>query len=230
MGKLAKRVGTGALHALLPWRAVEEVRAAGKSVERMGRMIKEGRDYDASLENASPEELQHRQDRKAIIAEGKSVVLAMEDHDRFQYFVDELQWSEADLANQAKALERSHIVRIIMLYFLLLLTPFIWYQYGALRALNAILLTAYPIVACMRVMVMLIQIEERALWSFGQLRARPGFWFYKRAFTLVGDREDPVESEAAVPGEFASHPQPSAARGAPVAAVQSPGILPEASV
>lgn len=178
MGEKLTRVRNGLAWVFLPMQAVRSVKESGQSISRSLRMLKRGRmivaDDDADL---SP----IRQADVELLEEGREVVLKMEEHDRFAFMATALKWSESELEAQKKALNRSHTIRISLLYFLVMLYPFLCFIYGWKMCIYLTCTAIYLSLMCLKATCLYVQMEERALWSFRSLWSRPHFWLLKKS-------------------------------------------------
>lgn len=150
------------------------------SFTRIKRMLRGERLYEEQL---SEEEAADRREQMKQVKVGREIVMGMEEHDRFEFMYQEMGWDEESLAYQKNAIVRSHAFRLSILFLLVLLMPAIVYKFGWWVLFYTLSLSIYLCVVCLKSTCFYTQLDERALWSFKQLRERrPKFWLYKRAF------------------------------------------------
>lgn len=178
--KKKRLIRRGIMQAFLPMYAVKSLSEAKDGVGRIVQMIRTGKpvDREGNVQEVPQEEID-------LIESGKEKVLALDVHTRFEYYYEQLGWDEESLAEQKKAIYRSHLIRYSILLICLILYPVIWIQYGFVRSLFTLSVIAYLTVTCIKAACFYTQLEERALWSFAQLRARPNHWLLKRAFWFL---------------------------------------------
>lgn len=175
----AKKAGRGVLWALLPMRALESLSASKDSLSRIGKMLRTGEGeplYDAKEPTHTELEEAH------LVEQGRKIVLGMEEHERFDLYVSSMEWTDDALAAQMTSIRRSHSIRLSMLYIVLLLIPGMVWRYGFWTVLYTGPFALYLAVICLKSACFYTQLNERALWTFRQLRERPEFWLLKRAF------------------------------------------------
>lgn len=174
------RFRRGLLWAFFPTRAFTSLSEAGNTLGRSFRMLRD-RKFEAPEELAPAQEEKLRR-RKEQIDEGKKVVLSLEEHDRFEYFVEGLGWTAEEIESQKRGIRIGHLFRLGLLYLLIFLLPALCWRYGMWQFFYLVPFGLFLSTLCLKAACFYTQLEERALWSLKQLRARPGYWLYKRAF------------------------------------------------
>lgn len=164
----------------LPMGALKHAKESKDSLVRIGKMLKTGRAVEPEGMEADPEHLAHQQE----VQSGKAMYMALEEHDRFEAYVVDLGWTQQDIDNQATALKRSHLFRFALIILLLTLLPYFLFTGSFKTCMFIVAMVMFTGISCIKTTCFLVQLEERALWSFATLRARPGFWLFKRAFSI----------------------------------------------
>jgi hypothetical protein len=136
----------------------------------MSRMWDKDRTHDDGA--PAPDELK----RRAAIEEGKKALAALSAQDRWSYFVHELGYSETDLTQMHLALARAQRIRVVALWVSLVLLPSLVLRWGFPPTCYDLAFCAYMVVRSARSVGFMMQIEDSALWSLAQARARPKFW------------------------------------------------------
>lgn len=169
MGERWKKVRKGVAWVFLPMAAVESMKEAYHSWGRIGQMLKSGKKVDPDVPKTDKEiEIEE------IAEEGRQIILEMSAKDRFEYLYSHMKWTEKELAEQKKALSNSHAIRFCLLLLLVILSPALVIKYGPLLAVYVLCVGFYLALMCVKSTVMLIQLEDRALWSFKELRQQLG--------------------------------------------------------
>jgi hypothetical protein len=184
LGKKAKRVGKGFLWTLLPMRAIDSLSQAGKSVGRMGRMLKNGKavaPYDEEERAPTADEIENAK----LLEKGREYFLGLEEHERFEMYYQDLGWTPEELAKQKKAISRAHNVRLLFFYILLLVAPAVAWRFGIFPAFYCLIVMVLLGVHCVKDAGLYTQIEERAFWGIKQLILRPKGFLLKRALWFL---------------------------------------------
>jgi hypothetical protein len=181
-----RTVGKGLLWAFLPMQAWQNLLESKRSIGRMWSMI---RDRNAAPfahpEEMTESELKRAEAQAEAVEQGKEIILKLSPRDRFELYYKELGWTPESLATQKKALARSHAIRLCMLIFTALISPALAVKQGWWILIYCAGGTAFLSTLCIKSACFFTQIEERALWAFKDLCARPNFWLLKRSFWFL---------------------------------------------
>lgn len=160
-----QKIRRGAAWAFLPMHALDAMRNAGASLDRTRRMIR-GDDLKPKV----PEEDAFHLDA------GKKLLAALDDHARFERMYEDMKWGPADLEGHLKTEARTHLVRLVALWFVVLLIPVAAMNFGFMIAVFDVASAAFLLTGCIRNTGFSIQLEDRALYSLKTMMARPDFW------------------------------------------------------
>lgn len=169
MGERWKKVRKGMAWAFLPMAAYESLKETYYSVGRIKQMLKTGKKVDPDVPKTEKEI-----EVEEIAEEGRQIILEMSARERFEYLYAHMKWTEKELAEQKKALSNSHAIRFCLLLLLLILSPALIIKYGPLLLIYVLCVGFYLSLMCVKSTAMLIQLEDRALWSFKELRQQLG--------------------------------------------------------
>lgn len=169
MGERWKKVRKGIAWTLLPMAAFESLKESYYSFGRIKQMLKTGKKVDPDVPRTAKEiEIEE------IAEEGKQIILKLPAKERFEYLYKHMKWTEKELAEQKKALSNSHAIRFCLLLLLLIVSPALIIKYGPLLLIYVLCVGFYLMLMCVKSTVMLIQLEDRALWSFEEIRQQLG--------------------------------------------------------
>lgn len=175
----ARKVGKGVLWAVFPVAAWRNIVSTKESIARIRDMARRGR-------TVRPEEMDDIQlKRHELEMEGREIVLALEEHDRFDYMAEQLGWTEEALAEKMRALSRGHAIRFCLLVFTVILTIGLAVLFGIRPVIYGSAATLYLTATCIKTTCLYTQLQERALWSFTQIISRPNGWIWRRAFWFL---------------------------------------------
>lgn len=160
-----QKVRRGAAWMFLPMHAIDSVRNAGGSLARTKKMLS-GEDLE---DETSSDDAFH-------VAEGKKLLASLEDRDRFEVFYEKLKWTPEDLSGHLKTQVRTHMVRLIGFWLVVFLMPVAANNFGFMIALFDVASAIFLLAGCIRNTAFIIQLENRALYPFKTVLARPDFW------------------------------------------------------
>ncbi len=176
-------VGKGILWAVFPVHAFRQIVSTKDSLVRIYQMARRGKTRDAE---AITELSDIDRKRYELEAEGRDLVLQLEEHDRFIYMANALDWTEEAIEKEMRALARSHMFRYCLLIFTVVLSLGLTVKFGLRPFVFGSAASLYLIAACVKTACLYTQLEERALWSLGQIVKRPGLWILRRALWILG--------------------------------------------
>jgi hypothetical protein len=175
----ARKVGKGALWALFPLAAWRNIVSTKESVTRIREMARRGN-------TVRPEDMNEIQlKRHELEMEGREIVLSLEEHERFDYMAEQLRWTEDALSEKMRALSRGHAIRFCLLIFTIIFTIGLAVMFGFRPIVYGSAATLYLTATCIKTTCLYTQLQERALWSFTQIIARPNAWIWRRAFWFL---------------------------------------------
>ncbi|MGX9718414.1 hypothetical protein ACWYXJ_29725 [Janthinobacterium lividum] len=175
----ARKVGKGIIWAILPVYAWRKLISTKDSVSRIADMARRGNTPRA--EDMHGLELE----RYELEQKGREIVLGLEEHERFEYMAGQLGFTDDVIAEKMRALGRAHAIRFCLLIFTLVITIGLTYRFGFRPFVFGSAATLYLSATCVKTACLYTQLEERALWSFGQLIGRAKMWIWRRSFWFL---------------------------------------------
>lgn len=167
----AKTVLKGAAYALLPVVAFRHVVATKESIGRIRVMAGRGKTAPRPEELSADERSRHE-----LEEQGREIVLALEEHERFDYMAAQLGWTEETLVKKKRELARAHTIRLCLLIFSVIFTGGLAYLFGFRPVVFGSAAAMYLTASCVKTTCLYVQVDERALWSMPQVVKREGFW------------------------------------------------------
>lgn len=175
----ARKVGRGVLWLVFPVQAWRNLVSTKDSVKRIVEMARRGK-------TVRPEEMNDVQLKRHELEQiGRELVLELEEHERFEYMAERLNFTDNAIAEKMRALTRAHAIRFCLLIFAIIITFGLTVRFGIRPFVYGSAATLYLTATCIKTACLYTQLQERALWSLRQLIARPRMWIWRRAFWFL---------------------------------------------